>query len=704
MAWRRARPSTSTESRPPRLVAGAAVVALLAALAVPCRAGAVEAVPAASVPDVASSSASAADSLELELLDVRIDRWLLGVTLEAYRSGSRSWVPLRALATALGLPIQVDRMAGTADGAAWDRTPGFHLDLETGRVRVAAREERLAPGEVRRGASDLLVDVAALARWLPAEFSVDAHAATLDVRCTAPLPIEERRAREQRNKNLARASAPSPFVRVENPYRWLSPPRLDERLRWLAQPGNAAPESFRSETYLAGDLLRAESRLDVVVGALAGEPAIRGSLGRKDVDGGLLGPLRATEVTFGEVTDPGLAAVLAPHAGAGFVVSSEPLDARSPTGLESFVGRLDPGWDAELYRNGTLLSYRPGGSGAEYRFDDIGLESGLNQFEVVLHGPTGERVVERRVIDADPSMPEAGSVRYRCVALDPRVAGGRGHLDLDVGCSREVALVARAAQVDLDDGAHRFAQLGVRAAAGRFETELDAALGRNAGRAVSASASARWGLLAVTLEHLEARHWVSEVLGPIPGATRRRTRLHLSSAFTLPVAGGLPVTIETIPERELGAQTSDRRFGRATVGAGPWSLAWEHHGAAIRDGGGLAVLDQGEDRLALSARSRLGLLRARAADDPHHPETRDLAVGIEREAPLGLRVSAEYERRPLTSEDALHLGLERPTGAFGIGARLDHSSRVGTSAEVTLSLSAAFDPRAALGHARPAQC
>src|SRR5207247_7071556 len=44
----------------------------------------------------------APDSLQLQLLDVRIERRLLGVTLEAYQSGSRTWVPLRALAEVLG--------------------------------------------------------------------------------------------------------------------------------------------------------------------------------------------------------------------------------------------------------------------------------------------------------------------------------------------------------------------------------------------------------------------------------------------------------------------------------------------------------------------------------------------------------------------------------------------------------------------------
>ncbi|TMQ73082.1 MAG: hypothetical protein E6K80_01015, partial [Candidatus Eisenbacteria bacterium] len=113
----------------------------------------------------------APDSLQLQLLDVRIERRLLGVTLEAYQSGSRTWVPLRALAEVLGLPITVDRMAGQADGQALGRTPPFHVDLETGRVRVGERDDRLQPGQVRRGDRDLLVEVQTLAAWLPAELS-----------------------------------------------------------------------------------------------------------------------------------------------------------------------------------------------------------------------------------------------------------------------------------------------------------------------------------------------------------------------------------------------------------------------------------------------------------------------------------------------------------------------------------------------------
>jgi hypothetical protein len=632
------------------------------------------------------------DSLELQLLDVRIDRWLLGVTLEAYAMGDRTFVPLGALAGVLGLPITVDRMAGQANGAAIGPRPAFHLDLETGRARVGDREERLEPGQVRRGDRDLLVDARALSAWLPAEFSIDPHAGTLDVRPTAPLPIEERRAREQRGRLAARAAPPSEVVPIENPYRWLGVPTLDERARWFHQP-RGEEDSWRAETHVAGDLLRAEAHLYLTAGAFADEEPVRGSLGRKDGQGRLLGPLRATEITAGEVIDPGLPAVLTPHGGAGIVMSSYPLDQRSPSGLETFVGRLEPGWDVELYRNGALLGYLPAATGGEYRFDEAGLEPGLNEFEIVMHGPSGERRAERRVVNAEPSMPEGGALRYRVVALDPRVAGGRGHLDADFGWSRSVALVARAAQTDLVDGRHRFGELGVHVVAGRLETQLSGLVASGQGRAARASASARWGLLALTLEHFESRHWASEVFGPTATARRQRTWLRVSSAFTLPVAGGLPVTLETRPERERGDPMSDRSFGRATIGGGPWSLAYEHRGASVRDAGGTQVLEQGEERLALSGRSRQVTLRARATTDTHHPESRAFAVGLERDALAGLRATLELEHRPETREDALHLALSRPAGALSIGGHVDYSSLAGTSFEATLSFSAGFDPR-----------
>ena len=634
------------------------------------------------------------DSLELQLLDVRIDRWLLGVTLEAYQSPGRTLVPLGALASVLGLPVTVDPPSGRADGAVLGRTPAFHLDIETGRVRVGEHESRLEPDQARRGDRDLLVDVLALSAWLPAEFSVDPHAGTLDVHPTSPLPVEERRARELRGRGTASAGLPAEVVRVASPYRWLGVPSVDERARWMRQPASAgASQELRLETHVAGDLLCAEAHLYVTAGAFADQPAFRGSLGRKDGEGRLLGALRATEVTVGELFDPGLASVLVPRGGAGVLLSSYPLDARSPSGLESFVGRLDPGWDAEIYRNGALLSYLPSANGGEYRFDDVGLEPGLNEFEVVLYGPSGERRVERRVVNADPSMPEAGSLRYRLVALDPRVAGGRAHLDADFGASRAVALTARAAQVDLTDGPHRFGEVGVRAASGRFETEVAGLLASDGGRAGRAAARARWGVLGFVLEHLEARHWVSEVFGPTSGAVRRRTWLRVSSLFTLPVAGGLPVTLETRPERERGDPWSDRSFGRVTLGGGPWSFAYEHRGVTARDAGGARLLDQGEERFALSAHSRLATLRVRAATDLHHPESRALAVGVERDALRGLRATIELEHRPATHENTLHVALARSVGAFGIGGHVDHSSRAGTTLEATLTLCAGFDPR-----------
>ncbi|MCL1971946.1 MAG: hypothetical protein FWG57_03020 [Endomicrobia bacterium] len=63
----------------------------------------------------------------------------------------------------------------------------------------------------------------------------------------------------------------------------------------------------------------------------------------------------------------------------------------------TIAGDLPEGWEAELYLNNQLISFRQPSVAGRYEFPDIPVSFGLNNFRVVLYGPAGEiRFQDRR--------------------------------------------------------------------------------------------------------------------------------------------------------------------------------------------------------------------------------------------------------------------------------------------------------------------
>lgn len=81
---------------------------------------------------------------------------------------------------------------------------------------------------------------------------------------------------------------------------------------------------------------------------------------RPDPTGGLLGPLRATALTLGNVGVPALANVMrGAGSGGGLVLSNRPLNQPSSYGLHTLRGELPPGRDVTLYFNDARIGLQP---------------------------------------------------------------------------------------------------------------------------------------------------------------------------------------------------------------------------------------------------------------------------------------------------------------------------------------------------------
>jgi hypothetical protein len=92
-------------------------------------------------------------------------------------------------------------------------------------------------------------------------------------------------------------------------------------------------------------------------------------------------------------------------------VSNSPFLRPPEFGLETFTGRLEPGWEIELYRGQELLLHQPTAEDGSYRFS-VPVIYGPNSLEVVGYGPHGELIRRELMVELSPRMLPAGALEY----------------------------------------------------------------------------------------------------------------------------------------------------------------------------------------------------------------------------------------------------------------------------------------------------
>ncbi|HWP36902.1 MAG TPA: hypothetical protein VNL18_05035 [Gemmatimonadales bacterium] len=96
----------------------------------------------------------------------------------------------------------------------------------------------------------------------------------------------------------------------------------------------------------------------------------------------------------------------------GFMVTNAPFVRSSEFEVEQVAGTIPPGWEVELYERGRLLAYQEmTARGGVYRMP-LKLRYGQNPFELVLYGPAGEVVRQRRTVRVPFSRLPTGQWEY----------------------------------------------------------------------------------------------------------------------------------------------------------------------------------------------------------------------------------------------------------------------------------------------------
>ncbi len=650
----------------------------------------------ATLPVVPAEMRMARAEEEVLLFALRLDQALLSSTFPGFDARGGTLLPLGEFCRLLDLAIQCDPQRGRAEGFFLRESRRFSLDVQAGTLTLDGRLQRFDRSSVELHQDDIYVDTALLARWLPLGIRVDRRSATITVVPVEPLPIQERWQRELRLGRFRPSEGPRQFPEILDPYRLAEVPMVDETLRLTAQtaPGLERRLRGQSTTFATGDLLAMSASLYALLDAGAGRSDFRMSLGRRDPRAGLLGPLRATEFTFGDVLDPGLNLLTLPQIGTGAVLSNLPLQRENAFDRHSFQGDLAPGWQVELYRNQALLGFQSSRADGRYEFLNVPLTFGWNDFRLVFYGPQGQRREEVVRFDVSENQTPAGAFQYRVVGVDPRLFGSRAHVETRYGVSKRVAAGVAFSSLQLDGRTHAYSQASLQGFWKPLSALLTAAQDREGGSITEVGLRSRLGSASLTARHAILQGgFESEVFRPIYGKVQARSTLETSIL--------LPSLERNLVTLDLGA-SRDRLVDGAEVERLSNRLSTSFQGFFLSNE---IVRTQGHGSALPLPSSTLGdflaskffrtfSLRGQAnyqLDGGRRWNA--FAAFLESPSfdPYNLRVGVT--RALVAGDTILQAGVQKQQGSFALGVEVSYSTRNRWTLDLTFRLGLGREPR-----------
>ena len=526
----------------------------------------------------ASAVPAISDDDEL-ILQIETAQGEMSDTIVAYGLRQGVYLPLGALTRFLDLPIAVSDDGHYASGWFLDEKRTIALNLRDGSLVVAGKPIPLGKGDAVAFEGELYLRAERFSDLFPLDLKVDLRNQTIAIKTREPFPFEERMAREADRERLASRAArdagrdsTSRFPREEAPWRGLSVPVGETELRALTDDDLGA--RLEADLRLAGDFAFMTARAYASVSTRDGLTAARLELGRRDPDGDLLGPLKATEFQLGDVATGALPIGLRGVSGRGAFVTNAPLEQASIFDSVDLRGDLLDGYEVELYRNNTLIGSTRTPVNGQYAFLQVPVDFGLNVFRLVFYGPQGQRREVVRKISVGDGRLAPGQFIYSLGAAqkDTNLFGVRGPrfspapdfgawratAELGYGLSRAVTATMASATWDSGSRKHWLAAAGLRSGIGATALRLDLGLQNGGGTTVEVGLGGKLLGLNYSLNHAEyGGGAIDEVRAFTADPLRRASELNLNT--TLHFGSGTNARIMPITSQVRRIEFADGR-------------------------------------------------------------------------------------------------------------------------------------------------
>lgn len=353
------------------------------------------------------------------VLSLEYQNHVLNNGLIGYGDSNRLFLPLGEISRTLDFSIDVNSTQGRASGwfVSEDRT--FSLDISKQEVSADGKKMAIPRDGVAMADGEIYVDADLLSQWFPVDFSYDFSHQSVQILPREKLVFQQRMEREQAWRLSGGSQANDPvFPRAYSEYGLFSPPFIDMGLTTSYTKGSKADDEFdsgfESGFYLLskGDLAGMTSEIYLSGDDKDGLENSRLTLRRDDPDGKLLGPLKATSASAGDIRTAEFPILGGGETEKGIGISNESLYRSRNFDTTFFEGNIPPGWQVEVYRNNMLVGTQRVGEEGKYSFNDIPLYYGKNNFRLKFYGPQGQEREETKRIDVGGDLLKKGLGEY----------------------------------------------------------------------------------------------------------------------------------------------------------------------------------------------------------------------------------------------------------------------------------------------------
>jgi len=546
---------------------------------------------AESIIEVAQSSTSDSADDELLILQLKLGSILLTEDMLGLSVSAGLLLPLGELSKAIGLSISTDSSTGRAGGWFIRENRLFSLNVGSREVVVEGKVETFDAGLVKIAEDDIFVDARLLAKWFPIDIDFDIANMSVKLTSREPLPMEEMLAREDRRKKIKKRSARELNPRHDIPYELFRVPVLDVSMdhTFSSDQDDNTSNNTRISALAAGDLGGHSAQL-----YLSGDDAQRISqarleLGRKDPDGQLLGPLQATDYSFGDISTSQVPLVSGVVNGRGVKVTNHPVESPDEFDRMTLEGDLLTGWDVELYRNEVLIEFKSSQSDGRYTFTDVPLLFGVNVLKLIFYGPQGQVREEIKQIRIGPGQIKPGVTLYKAsvsqqdrqlllgdeygVTTTDQTGKLRANVNLQHGISKNFSVGTHFTTVPSINGSHQnYLGVNLRGFYGSVTGRLDTVRDLSKGWASKASIQTSISDISVLLDHARYYDYYSEQISNQSDPLLHQTNLRLDGIARVPLIPHVPYSLTLSRDYHESGDALLTLNNRLSMAVGPAAL------------------------------------------------------------------------------------------------------------------------------------
>jgi hypothetical protein len=343
-----------------------------------------------------TTRALAFDEGDLFLLDVQADGYLLAESIPAYKSGKHYLIDFPAFLEALEFQIAYQDQAWSG----WFRTEEaqFFWNIESETADVTGQDgTRVDILQWVENSDGFFVSTDMIGIWFDLEIKVDPRLQTVTVVSDDPLPFQEWQQRSLAKYRHRSAQSLDADIIVPDQYHWATQPLFNLSTQYFLQKNEGVTGYATTGAMVVGmDLLKHSV---MYTGTLTrndyGAETDTESTHRLTIERAAATPdstlfAGANRYMLGDIYQSTANLVINSNTGRGFTVGRFSEGNAGNLSLVTIVGDAPPGWQVELYQNGTLIEFATVGADGRYVFPDQNVPFGENIFVAKVFGPQGQ--------------------------------------------------------------------------------------------------------------------------------------------------------------------------------------------------------------------------------------------------------------------------------------------------------------------------